>query len=169
MKTNIRFSMLATVRFLAITLLVAFTAGSALAGTRMPSFSLPDVVSGSTVKSSSFTGKTLLVTFFATWCPPCMQEVPTLIKLQEQFSKTNFSVVGLSVDQSGPETVAKLVEQRSINYPVLMADEDTARDFGGVAGIPTSFLVNKDGDVVKKYPGYVPHSVLLKDIEKIMN
>lgn len=169
MKKNTLPHSLIPLRIFVLALLIALTAGSANAGAQMPAFSLPDVVSGSTIKSSSFTGKTLLVTFFATWCPPCMQEVPTLIKLQEQFSKTNFSVIGLSVDQSGPETVAKLVEQRSINYPVLMADESTARDFGGVAGIPTSFLVNREGNVVKKYPGYVPHSILLKDIEKIMN
>lgn len=146
-----------------------FSISSAYAAAQMPSFSLPDAVSGSTVNSTKFTGKTLLVTFFATWCPPCMQEVPTLIELQQQFSKADFSVVGLSVDEGGPEIVAKLIQNRSINYPVLMADAATARNFGGVVGIPTSFLVNKEGNVVKKYPGYVPHTVLEQDIKKIMN
>jgi peroxiredoxin len=139
------------------------------AAVKMPSFSLPDAVSGSTVNSTNFTGKTLLVTFFATWCPPCMQEVPALIELHTQFSKANFSVVGLSVDEGGADVVAKLVEKRSINYPVLMADAATARNFGGVVGIPTSFLINKEGNVVKKYPGYVPHAILEQDIKKIMN
>jgi peroxiredoxin len=142
---------------------------SAYAAARMPSFSLPDAVSGSTVSSANFSGKTLLITFFATWCPPCMQEVPTLIELHQQFSKANFSVIGLSVDEGGSEVVAKLVEKRSINYPVLMADATTAHNFGGVVGIPTSFLVNKEGNVVKKYPGYVPHTILEQDIKKIMN
>jgi peroxiredoxin len=145
------------------------TVSSAYATTKMPSFSLPDAVSGSTVNSTNFTGKTLLVTFFATWCPPCMQEVSTLIELHQQFSKANFSVIGLSVDEGGADVVAKLVEKRSINYPVLMADATTARNFGGVVGIPTSFLVNKEGNVVKKYPGYVPHTILEQDIKKIMN
>ncbi len=142
---------------------------SAHAATPMPAFSLPNAVSGTTVNSTDYTGKTLLITFFATWCPPCMQEVPALMDLQQQFSKSNFSVVGLSVDQGGPAIVAKLVEKRSINYPVLMADEATARNFGGVVGIPTSFLVNKKGNVVKKYPGYAPHAVLEQDIKEIMN
>jgi peroxiredoxin len=155
------------VQILALCLFLAV--GSAQASAQMPSFSLPDAVNGTTINSKDFNGKTLLVTFFATWCPPCMQEVPTLMELQSQFSKSNFSVIGLSVDQGGPEVVAKLVEQRSINYPVLMADENTARNFGGVAGIPTSFLVNKEGNVVKKYPGYVPHAILENDIQKIMN
>lgn len=146
-----------------------FSISTAYAAAKMPSFSLPDAVSGSTVNSADFTGKTLLVTFFATWCPPCMQEVPALIELHQQFSKANFSVVGLSVDEDGPEIVAKLIQKRSINYPVLMADDATARNFGGVVGIPTSFLINKEGNVVKKYPGYVPHTVLEQDIKKIMN
>lgn len=139
------------------------------AASKMPAFSLIDASKGgATVKSTTFEGKTLLVTFFATWCPPCMQEVPVLIELQKQFAQSNFSVIGLSVDD-GAEVVAKLIEIRSINYPVLMADDATARDFGGVAGIPTSFLVNKEGVVVKKYPGMVPHAILEKDIKKIMN
>ena len=142
---------------------------SAYAAVKMPPFSLPNVVNGATVNSADYTGKTLLITFFATWCPPCMQEVPALIELHQQFSKGSFSVVGLSVDQGGADVVAKLVEKRSINYPVLMADEITARNFGGVVGIPTSFLVNKEGNVVKKYPGYVPHAVLENDIKEIMN
>ncbi|MBU0664108.1 MAG: TlpA family protein disulfide reductase [Proteobacteria bacterium] len=139
------------------------------AATKMPSFSLADAVNGTTVNSADYNGKTLLITFFATWCPPCMQEVPTLMELHQQFSKANFSVVGLSVDQGGPSIVAKLVASRSINYPVLMADETTARNFGGIAGIPTSFLINKEGNVVKKYPGYVPHAILEKDIKTLMN
>ncbi|MFH2123013.1 MAG: TlpA disulfide reductase family protein [Pseudomonadota bacterium] len=155
-----------TAQFMALMLFLG--SSSAYAATKMPTFSLPDAVSGTTVNSADYSGKALLVTFFATWCPPCMQEIPTLIELHQEFSKANFSVVGLSVDQ-GPDVVAKLVEIRSINYPVLMADETTARNFGGVAGIPTSFLVNKEGNVVKKYPGYVPHAILEKDIKILMN
>ncbi len=142
---------------------------SASASKSMPSFSLPDVVTGDMVDSKDFDGKTLLVTFFATWCPPCMQEVPDLISLQNKYAPKGFSVVALSVDQGGMGVVKKLVEKRSINYPVLLADSSTARNFGGVVGIPTSFLVNSKGHVVKKYPGYVPHTILENDIKRIMN
>lgn len=141
----------------------------AAAASKMPSFVLSDVVSGDDVDSKIFSGKTLLVTFFATWCPPCMQEVPDLINLQKKYESSGFSVVALSVDEGGPGIVKKLVEKRSINYPVLMAERSTARDFGGVVGIPTSFLVNSEGMVVKKYPGYVSHIVLENDIKRIMN
>lgn len=154
-----------------LTSIVAFAicAQPVVAASRMPSFVLPDAVSGENIDSKRFSGKTLLVTFFATWCPPCMQEIPDLIRLQEEYGQKGFSVVALSVDESGPRVVRKLIEKRSINYPVLMADRSIARDFGGVVGIPTSFLVNRNGAVVKKYPGYVPHVVLENDIKRIMN
>ncbi|HID02763.1 MAG TPA: TlpA family protein disulfide reductase [Desulfobacterales bacterium] len=141
----------------------------AVAASKMPSFLLPDAVTGENVDSKNFAGKTLLVTFFATWCPPCMQEVPDLINLQKKYSSKGFSVIALSVDEGGAKVVKKLVEKRSINYPVLMADRSTAQSFGGVVGIPTSFLINSKGNVVKKYPGYVPHVLLENDIKKIMN
>ena len=154
---------------LASFLVLMIFAQPAVAATKMPSFVLPDVVTGDNIDSKSFAGKTLLITFFATWCPPCMQEVPDLINLQNKYSSKGFSVIALSVDESGPKVVKKLVEKRSINYPVLMADRSTAKSFGGVVGIPTSFLENSKGTVVKKYPGYVPHVLLDNDIKKIMN
>jgi len=138
------------------------------AATRMPSFSLPDVVTGKDIDSKIFEGKTLLITFFATWCSPCMQEIPDLIKLQDELSGKGFSVIGISVDQGGDKLVKKLVEKRSINYPVMMADGPIVRKFGGIRGIPISFLINKKGNVVKTYPGYVPHILLENDIKRIM-
>ena len=140
-----------------------------LASTKMPAFALESVRDGKRIGSEIFEGKALLVTFFATWCPPCLQEIPSLVKLQDEFGPNGFSVVALSVDQGGSQPVAELVEQQAINYPVLMADAQTAENFGGVYGIPVSFLVNKSGNVVKRYPGLVPHSVLAKDVQSLVD
>jgi len=142
--------------------------GHALASTKMPSFTLENVITGENVESKEFAGKSLLIIFFATWCPPCIEEIPTLIDLQNKYRDRQFSIVGLSVDQDGKKVVQKLIEKKKINYPVLMADNSVTRKFGGVYGIPTSFLVNSNGNVVKKYTGYVPRSVLIKDIEQIV-
>jgi len=143
-------------------------ASCAVASTKMPAFVLPSVVDGNEISSSAFKEKTLLVTFFATWCAPCVQEVPTLVKLQEKYGKDTFSVIGLSVDRSSPRVVKRFVEKHNITYPVLMATAETMQDFGGVYGIPATFLINKKGNVVKKYPGYIPQSVLEKDLKKIL-
>lgn len=147
---------------------LGFAGGTALAAARMPDFALKSVMDGSVVESSSFQGKVLLITFFATWCPPCIEEIPTLKALHEELAKEGFSVVGLSVDQGGPGEVVKMVKKNGIPYPVLMADEKVMQDFGGVYGIPVSFLVSSSGNVVKKYPGYVPGKVLEKDIKSIL-
>ncbi|MBB5349169.1 TlpA family protein disulfide reductase [Desulfoprunum benzoelyticum] len=146
----------------------ALVPAKVLASTKMPAFALEDVRDGQRIDSDSFEGKALLITFFATWCPPCLQEIPALVKLQNEFGPNGFSVVALSVDQGGRAEVAELVEQQAINYPVLMADAATAENFGGVYGIPVSFLVNKSGNVVKRYPGLVPHSVMAKDVQSLI-
>ena len=149
-------------------LVMSSLSGEARAAITLPEFSLQSVVDGKIVESKSFEGKALLITFFATWCPPCRQEIPTLIQIHSEYGPQGFAVIGLSVDEGGAKLVAKLVEQEKINYPVLLADRSTAQDFGGVAGIPTSFLVNKKGHVVKKYPGYVPHALLERDIKAVL-
>ena len=151
---------------LAAVLLTAVLPGAA--ATKMPAFALEDVITGKEISSNSFAGKSLLVTFFATWCPPCIQEIPTLIDVQNEFGPKQFSVIGLSVDQNGSKVVKQLVERKKINYPVMMADNSVTREFGGVYGIPTTFLVNTRGNVVKKYTGYIPHSVLIKDIKQVL-
>jgi thiol-disulfide isomerase/thioredoxin len=150
------------------TLILLLAGHTAMAATAMPHFALPSVVDGKTVNSDEFKNKVLLITFFATWCPPCRQEIPALIELQNELSDKGFSIIGLSVDEGGAGIVAKLVNQQKINYPVLLATGATARDFGGIPGIPTSFLINRQGNVVKSYPGYVPHKLLMRDIESVM-
>lgn len=147
---------------------VGLISGTSLASTKMPAFVLENPVDGKNIDSNDFQGKALLVTFFATWCPPCLQEIPTLVELQQEFGKKGFSVIALSVDQGGAAEVARLVERQAINYPVVMADAETAENFGGVYGIPVSFLVNKAGHVVKTYTGLVSHTVLAKDVRSII-
>ncbi len=141
----------------------------AYASTKMPSFALESVVDGNVVQSTSFKDKVLLVSFFATWCPPCKEEAPILVRLQNELSAEGFSVIALSVDQGSVSTVARFVERNQINYPVLLAESKTAMDFGGVYGIPVAFLVNKSGNVVKKYTGYVGYKALNKDIQSLLH
>jgi peroxiredoxin len=148
---------------------VLFTVTSlAAAGEAMPDFSLSSALDGKTIDSGDFKGKALLITFFTTWCPPCREEIPSLIQLQNDYAAKGFSVIGMSMDEKGASVVKKLIEKESINYPVLMASLKTARTFGGIVGVPTTFLINRDGEVVKRYPGYVPHSLLEKDIKAIL-
>jgi thiol-disulfide isomerase/thioredoxin len=154
--------------FILFLLLFPLSGSTVFGATAMPEFSLPSATDNKKVSSSEFKGKVLLVTFFATWCPPCRQEIPTFIELQKKWSSMGFTVLGMSVDEGGPEVVNMLIEMEEINYPVLMADDAALNGFGKVSGIPTSFLVNSKGNVVKSYSGYITHEQLEEDIEHVL-
>jgi len=134
----------------------------------MASFEMPSLTDKTIINSREFEGQVLLVAFFATWCPPCLQEIPTLIALQDSFKSKGFSVVAFSVDEGDPAPLEKLIVKNSINYPVLIATPDIMRNFGGVTGIPVVFLVNRKGEIVKKYLGYTGHNTLEEEIKMML-
>ena len=135
---------------------------------RIVDFKLPSLTDNTQFDSRQLKDQVLLVTFFATWCPPCIQEIPTLIALQDSYREKGFSVVAFSVDEGSPEPLLNLIEKYGINYPVIVADNDVAKGFGGVTGIPVTFLVNRKGEIVKKYLGYVGHDALEEEIRKLL-
>ena len=118
--------------------------------------------------SRQLESQVLLVTFFATWCPPCIQEVPAFIDLQKAYRDKGFSVVAFSMDEGDTAPLYSLIKKYGINYPVLLADEVVTRGVGGVTGIPVTFLVNRKGEIVKKYLGYVEHDILEADIKDML-
>lgn len=135
---------------------------------QMASFKLSSLTDQSVIDSGQLEGRVLLVTFFASWCPPCIQEIPTLIGLQDSFGAKDFSVVAFSVDEGDLTPLKNLITRKKINYPVLLADPAITRSFGGVSGIPVTFLVNRRGEIVKKYLGYVGHDVLAGEIKTLL-
>lgn len=159
------------VKLFSFAALVAFAlaaSGCASDAAQMPRFALPSAVDGKILNSDSLQGKALLINFFATWCPPCRQEVPGLVALQEKYASHGFSVVGISTDEGGSQGVATFIRNMEINYPVVMSDARTPRDFGNVMGIPTTFLVDRSGKVRKRYDGYVDHNTLERDLNAIL-
>ncbi len=151
--------------FLLLSLLLSVPAQAA---TPVPHFALSSVTDGKTIDTNAFRGKAMLINFWATWCPPCRKEIPSLIALQEKYSAKGFTVIGLSTDEGGSSLVAKFVQKMGINYPVAISDNATPRNFGNILGIPTSFLVDKEGNVRKRYDGYVDHETLERDLLQIL-
>lgn len=152
--------------FIVFVLLLTGTASQAASS--VPNFVLPSVVDGRNVNSNEFNGKVLLVTLFATWCAPCRQEIPTLIRLQNELAGKGFSVIGLSVDRGGTDAVRKMVKKNKINYPVLLSEPEVISGFGRISFIPTSFLINRNREIVKKYRGYIPYQELKRDITPLL-
>jgi thiol-disulfide isomerase/thioredoxin len=135
---------------------------------QMVQFKLNSLTDNKVLDSKQLEGQVLLVTFFATWCPPCIQEIPSLIALQKSYESKGFSVLAFSVDEGDPAPLHRLIEKFGINYPVLLAENNVVRGFGGVTGIPVTFLVNRKGKIIKKYLGYVGHDVLEEVIKIIL-
>ena len=95
-------------------------------------------------------GKWVLVNFWAPWCPPCIKEIPDFVALQK---RSDVQVIGVAVMYKNRLEVMDEAKQLAINYPVVLGNEDIAGDFGGIAGLPTSFLYTPAGKLVGKHEG----------------
>jgi cytochrome c biogenesis protein CcmG, thiol:disulfide interchange protein DsbE len=118
-------------------------------GRSAPNFSRPDLTHRKIVLSS-YRGKVVLLNFWATWCEPCLTEMPTFVEWQKQYGSGNFQVIGISMDDAAPEVIAT-VSRLKLNYPVLMGDEYLGDAYGGVLGLPVTFLIDRDGKIQARY------------------
>jgi thiol-disulfide isomerase/thioredoxin len=131
-----------------------------------PPFDAHDI-SGKVVSKADWGGKVVLLNFWATWCPPCREEIPGLIALQKQF-KDRLEVIGLSKDDDGPKKVLKFAQQEGINYPIVMATPQLTEPYGGVPALPTSFLIDTQGRVVQKHVGLYPIDAYAREIRALL-
>ncbi len=127
-----------------------------------PNFNLTDL-NGKQVKLSDYKGKVVFLNFWATWCPPCKREIPDFIELQKKYSNQGFTFIGIALDDY--QSVVRFAKDHKINYPVVIGDENLVKQYGNIRGIPTSFLISKDGKIVQRYEGYRTKEVFEKDIK----
>lgn len=111
---------------------------------KAPDWTLKDV-NGREVKSADYKGKVVVVDFWATWCPPCRKELPEYVAMQKKYADRGLVILGFSLDELPPADVKAFGEKMAINYPLIMADAETAEAFGGVEGLPTAFVIDREG------------------------
>jgi thiol-disulfide isomerase/thioredoxin len=111
-------------------------------------------IDGRTIDTNDLKDKVVLVNFWATWCPPCRDEIPDLIKLQDQY-KDHLLIIGVSSDTAPVETVAKFVAEHRMNYPIVMETDELTKTFPGIYALPTTFALDHDMKMVKKHVGRV--------------
>jgi len=116
-----------------------------------PEFKLKDF-SGKDLNLGASRGKVILLNFWATWCGPCRAEIPELIALQSRYMD-RLQIIGLVVDDDDEKGIRSVIDSEGINYPVAMADPDTRFAYGGIAALPTVFVINSEGRVVQKHIG----------------
>ena len=128
-----------------------------------PSFSVTDIYGKETITLEKYKGKTILLNFFATWCPPCKAEIPDIISLQEK-NKDSLIVIGVSLDDS-VDVVKPFDQNMGINYPVIMGSREMVESYGGVSAIPTTFIINSKGEITKKIVGLRNYSQFENEIK----
>jgi cytochrome c-type biogenesis protein len=129
---------------------------------------------GKDARLTQYKGKVVLVNFWATWCEPCYVEIPWLIEMQQKYEAKGFTVLGISMDDEGKSAVIPFLakerfnvngQKLPMNYPIVIGSDDVADKFGGLLGYPTSFLISRDGKIVKKVQGLISYEELTKAIE----
>ncbi len=113
---------------------------------------------------SGLQGKWVLVNFWAPWCPPCLEEMPALDKFQQQHR--NVQVIGVAVAYGSRKEVTDILGKVSVSYPIVFGNEDTAGDFGGLDGMPTSFLYSPTGKLVGHHQGPLTQDEVEQAIEQ---
>lgn len=116
---------------------------------------------------SNYQGKVVLLDFWATWCPPCKDEIPHFVRLQGQYADKDFHILGVALDKDGDQAVVPFARQFAINYPLALDDGSVAEQYR-VRSIPTTVLIDKQGYVVKRYVGFVPPETFEKDISALL-
>jgi cytochrome c biogenesis protein CcmG/thiol:disulfide interchange protein DsbE len=133
-----------------------------------PDFELKDV-SGKTVKLSDSNGTVRLVDFWATWCSPCREEIPMFKDLHARYGSRGLTLIGIAMDDEGSSVVEPFVRENAMPYLNLLGNEDVASAYGPLRGLPTKFLVDREGRIVATYFGPVPRKVLESKIESLLH
>ena len=139
------------------------SAGAAPKPTDAPTVSMKDL-NDKDVTLQDYKGQVVLVNFWATWCEPCRAEIPMLIGFQQKYSSRGFTILGVSMDDDGKKAVDPFLEKERfdvngqklpMNYPILLGNDTVGEKFGGLLGLPTSALFNRDGKRVRTIVGAI--------------
>ncbi len=132
-----------------------------------PDFTLKDA-EGRDVTLSDYKGKVVLLNFWATWCGPCKIEMPWFVDFQRKYKDRGFSVIAVSLDDEGWEIVRPFTDKFDLNFPVVVGTDEMADQFGGVAALPTTFIIDKEGQIVNSHMGLVGRGEYEEDIEGLL-
>jgi thiol-disulfide isomerase/thioredoxin len=137
------------------------------ARTPAPNWKLTDL-NGKRVSLSDFSGKVVILDFWATWCMPCRIEIPHFVELQKQYGANGLAVIGVSLDEQGPDVVKRFVKQFEVNCSILIGNEKIAEKYGGIVAVPTTFVIDRQGRIVSQHVGYDDKASFEKEIQSLL-
>ncbi len=132
-----------------------------------PNFRLK-AADGSTLELADYKGKVIILDFWATWCPPCRREIPGFIRLYERYQNRGLIVIGVSLDQYGWRAVKPFIQSYRITYPIVLGNQQVANLYGGIRTIPTTFIIDRNGNVVDRVVGYRPLSYFEQKVKQLL-
>lgn len=134
--------------------------------------SVPDVtfhrLNGTPISLSELRGTMVVLNFWGTWCVPCLQEIPELVRLSHQFTTQELAVVGIAVDSGRPDDIRTFMAEHGMDYQILIGDLGLVKSQFHVFGFPTSLLIDRKGMIRKRYFGPQSEEVLKHDVELLL-
>ncbi|MGH9396562.1 MAG: TlpA family protein disulfide reductase [Terriglobia bacterium] len=131
-----------------------------------PALSVTDL-QGQNISLNDYRGKVVILDFWATWCGPCRMEIPGFVQLQQKYGPEGLQIIGISMD-TGPQPVREFYTQFKMNYPVAMGNEKLGELYGGIIGLPTTFVIGRDGRIYDKIPGAVEPGLFETEIRALL-
>ena len=145
----------------------ALQGGEAAQGYAAPLFE-HSTIKGSKFRLADYKGKVVIINFFASWCPPCIEELPHMIKAQDKY-KGRVQFVGISLDDPDASiSLHAFVAEKKINYPVLYVSKEINASFGKISKIPTTFILDKELMIIKKVEGYRDKAFFEQEIKALL-
>jgi len=132
-----------------------------------PDFTLPRL-EGNSLTLSDFKGKVIILDFWATWCPPCRVEIPDFVELYKNYKDEGLVIIGVSLDRGDSRAVKQFSENYEINYPIVLGNFNITEDYGGIRGIPTTFIIDSEGNIREKYIGYQPRATFEEAVKRLL-
>jgi len=127
-----------------------------------------ETLNGEILTLEGLKGQVVLVNAWATWCPPCVLEMPGFQRVYEEFKDQGFTVLGISRDEGSPDLVRAFLRQKGITYPVAMAWQASLEGFGEIGSLPTSYLLGKDGNIKHRVEGLFAEPALRMAVKGLL-
>jgi peroxiredoxin len=156
-----------SISILAVVFLVAGGNAQSSKRQKAPNFSLSSQ-NGKVIELAKLKGKIVLVNFWATWCPPCRAEIPDFIDVYSTYKSKGLEIVGIALDEEGWSKVSPFIKEAKINYPIVLGSRGITQAYGGIDGIPTTFIVDRDGYIVGQQVGMLTKSALVTILKKYL-